>query len=50
MAEFLQISLLPLTLTVGAYQLGLFIQKKLRSPLFNPILIAMVLIAPFPGC
>lgn len=49
MAEFLQISLLPLTLTVGAYQLGLFIQKKLRSPLFNPILIAMVLILVFLG-
>jgi putative effector of murein hydrolase len=47
MAEFLQIALLPLTLTVGAYQLGLFIQKKLRSPLFNPILIAMVLILVF---
>jgi putative effector of murein hydrolase len=43
----LQIALLPLTLTVGAYQLGLFIQKKLRSPLFNPILIAMVLILVF---
>lgn len=49
MAEFLQIALLPLTLTVGAYQLGLFIQKKLRSPLFNPILIAMVLILVFLG-
>ena len=49
MAEFLQITLLPLTLTVGAYQLGLFIQKKLRSPLFNPILIAMVLILAFLG-
>ena len=47
MAEFLQIALLPLTLTVGAYQLGLFIQKKFRSPLFNPILIAMVLILVF---
>jgi putative effector of murein hydrolase len=47
MAAFLQIALLPLTLTVGAYQLGLFIQKKLRSPLFNPILIAMVLILVF---
>ena len=49
MAEFLQIALLPLTLTVGASQLGLFIQKKLRSPLFNPILIAMVLILVFLG-
>jgi putative effector of murein hydrolase len=47
MAELLQITLLPLTLTVGAYQLGLFIQKKLRSPLFNPILIAMALIVGF---
>jgi putative effector of murein hydrolase len=47
MAEFLQISLLPLTLTVGAYQLGLFIQKKLRSPLCNPILVAVVLVLLF---
>lgn len=47
MTEFLQIALLPLSLTLCAYHLGLFIQKKLRSPLFNPILIAMLVILGF---
>ena len=47
MPEFLQIALLPLALTVGVYQFGLWIQKKLRSPLFNPILISVVLILGF---
>ena len=47
MAELLQIALLPLTLTVLAYQFGLWVQKKLRSPLFNPILIAVVVILTF---
>ncbi len=45
MAEFLQeISLFPLVLTFGAYQLGLWCQKKCRSPLCNPILIGSVLV------
>ena len=45
MAEFLmQFSLFPLVLTLGAYQLGLWCQKKGKSPLFNPILIATVLV------
>ena len=47
MAEFLQIALIPLTLTLVAYELGLLIQKKLRSPIFNPILIAVALILAF---
>ena len=47
MAEFLQIALIPLSLTLASYQLGLFIQKKLRSPLFNPILIAVAVILAF---
>lgn len=43
-AEFLQsISLFPLLLTLGAYQVGLWCQKKTRSPLCNPLLIAALL-------
>ena len=45
MAEFLQtIPLFPLVLTIGAYQLGLWLQKKCKTPLLNPILIAVVLV------
>lgn len=45
MAEcFASVSLLPLLLTVGAYQAGLWCQKKWKSPLCNPILIAVILI------
>ena len=44
MAEFLQnIPLFPLVLTVGAYQIGLWCQKKTKSALCNPLLIAVVL-------
>lgn len=45
MAEFLQkVPLLALALTFGAYQIGLWCQKKWKSPLLNPILIAVVLV------
>lgn len=45
MAEFLNgLSLFPLVLTVGAYQIGLWCQKKWKTPILNPILIALVLI------
>ena len=45
MAEFLmQFSLFPLVLTIGCYQIGLWCQKKWKSPLLNPILIGMVLV------
>ena len=44
MTEFLQsVSLFPLVLTFGTYQLGVWCQKKTRSPLYNPLLIATVL-------
>ena len=44
MAEFLQsISLFPLLLTLGTYQVGIWCQKKTKSPLCNPLLIATVL-------
>jgi predicted murein hydrolase (TIGR00659 family) len=45
MADFLQeLPLFALALTFGAYQLGLWCQKKWKSPLLNPILIAVVLV------
>lgn len=47
MADFLQMALLPLALTLGTYQFGLWVQKKLHSPLFNPILISVALILAF---
>ena len=44
MTEFLQsISLFPLMLTFGTYQVGVWCQKKTRSPLCNPLLIATIL-------
>lgn len=47
MAEFLQIGILPVALTLGAYQIGLLCQKKLRSPVCNPILIGVVIVLAF---
>ena len=45
MAEFLmQFSLFPLVLTILCYQVGLWCQKKWKSPLLNPILIGMLLV------
>ena len=44
MAEFLEsISLFPIVLTLGTYQIGLWCQKKVKSPLCNPLLIATIL-------
>lgn len=46
MAEYLsRLSLFPLGLTIGAYLLGLWLQKKWKSPLCNPILIAVIVVA-----
>ena len=42
-----QTSLFALVLTLAAYELGLWLQKKVRSPLCNPILIAVALIIAF---
>lgn len=48
MTEFLEsISLLPVVLTLGAYQLGLWCRKKWDHPIVNPLLIAVVLIIGF---
>lgn len=47
MTELLQIGILPVLLTLGAYQVGLLCQRKLRSPIANPILIAVVIVLVF---
>ena len=47
MHDLLYIGILPMLLTLGAYQIGLLIQKKLKSALANPILIAMILVLLF---
>lgn len=47
MTELLQIGILPLLLTLAAYQIGLLCQRKFRSPICNPILIAVILVLIF---
>ena len=45
MAEFLaSIPLFPVVLTIGAFLLGLWLQKITRSPLCNPVIIAVALV------
>jgi len=44
MAEYLQIGIVPVLLTLIAYQVGLSLQRKFKSALFNPILIAVVIV------
>lgn len=47
MTEFLQIGILPVALTLLAYQVGLWCQRKVKSPACNPILIAVVIVLVF---
>ena len=47
MDELFRISLFPILLTLGCYQIGLLIQKKLKSAACNPILISVILILAF---
>ena len=47
MRELLSIGILPILITLGAYQIGLLLQKKLRSAIANPTLIAVVLVLAF---
>ena len=47
MTGFLEISLLPVLVTFLAFRAGQLIQGKLKSPLCNPILIAVVLVLLF---
>lgn len=47
MAEFLSgVSLFPLVLTLLAFQVGRFCQQKWKNPVFNPILIGVILVIP----
>lgn len=39
-----QMPLFSLVLTIGAYQIGLFFQRKWKTPLCNPLLIAVALV------
>lgn len=47
MSELLQISILPVLMTLLAYQAGVLIRQKIKSPLCNPILVAVILILIF---
>ena len=47
MADFFQSGLFFVVLTLLAYQVGLLCQRKFRSPIFNPILIAVILVLIF---
>ena len=48
MADLLyEVSLFPLVLTFGAYQIGLWCRRKWNSPLCNPLLIAVILVISF---
>ncbi len=47
MKELLTIGILPLFLTLGAYQIGLVCQKKLKTAAANPVLISVVLVLLF---
>ena len=47
MNQLLSIGILPVVLTLFAYQIGLQCQKKWKTPLFNPILIGMLLVILF---
>ncbi len=44
MSELLNISIVPVVLTLFAYQMGVLCQRKLKLPIFNPILIGMILV------
>ena len=48
MLEYLyELSLLPLVLTIGSFLLGVQLQKKVKSPLCSPIVVAVALVIGF---
>ena len=47
MHELLEIGILPVIVTLLAFRTGQFFQQKTRSPLCNPILIAVILVLLF---
>lgn len=44
MELLLDFPILPLVFTIFTYQVGLYLQNKTKSPLFNPLLISIVLV------
>ena len=44
MIELLSISILPVVLTLFAYRFGMFCQSKLKTPLCNPIIVAVLVV------
>lgn len=44
MELLLDFPILPLVFTIFTYQLGLYLQNKTKSPLFNPLLVSIVLV------
>lgn len=44
MTELLSIGILPVVLTLFAYQMGVLCQKTFKLPIFNPILIGMIIV------
>ena len=47
MSELFQIPIFPVFLTLIAFRIGVALQKKVKSPLCNPILVAVILILAF---
>lgn len=47
MTELLRIGILPVVLTLAAFQVGLLCQKRFKSAICNPTLIAVVLVILF---
>ena len=47
MTEFFEIGIFPLILTIAAFRVGQLCQAKWKLPLFNPILIGMLLVIAF---
>ncbi len=44
MSQLLSIGILPVVLTLFAYQIGALCQKKFKLPIFNPILIGVIVV------
>ena len=47
MNAFLTIPIFPVFLTLAAFHVGTLVQKKVKSPLCNPVLVAVILILGF---
>lgn len=46
MTALLEIGILPVVLTLAAFQVGLLLQKRFQSAICNPTLIAVILVIP----